>query len=125
MKIAALVTVAVAAAIAFAFRAGLAGTPAMWLGVAVPYAALSALALYRLYDDGTVLDVFKIRAGDVTVGVLTAGFIYGGAWAIERFFISSSPPRLGWLFRMAVQIGAGRPSPVVLGLIIVGLAVAE
>jgi membrane protease YdiL (CAAX protease family) len=125
MKIATLVTAVVAAAIAFAFRAHLAGTPTMWLGIAMPYAALSALALYRLYDDGTLLDVFKIRAGDVTVGVLTAGLAYGGAWAFERYFISTSPPKLAWLFRMAMQIGAGRPSPVFLGLIIVGLAAAE
>jgi membrane protease YdiL (CAAX protease family) len=125
MKIATLVTAVVAAAIAFAFRAGLAGTPMMWLGITIPYAALSALALYRLYDDGTLLDVFRIRAGDVTVGVLTAGLVYGGAWVIERFFISTSAPRLAWLFRMALQIGAGRPSPIFLGLIIVGLALAE
>jgi uncharacterized protein len=125
MKITALVIAVVAAALAFAFRANLAGTLAMWLGIGIPYAALSALALYRLYDDGTLLDVFKIRAGDVTVGVLTAALAYGGAWAFERFFISTSAPRLAWLFRMAVQIGSGRPSPILLGLIIVGLAVAE
>jgi membrane protease YdiL (CAAX protease family) len=125
MKIAALVTAVVAASMAFAFRLSLAGTPTMWFGVGIPYAALSALALYRLYDDGTLLDVFKIRAGDVTLGVLTAGLAYGGAWAFEHFFISTSAPRLAWLFRMAAQIGSGRPSPVLLGLIIVGLAVAE
>jgi membrane protease YdiL (CAAX protease family) len=125
MKIAAFVTAVVAAAIAFAFRVDLAGTPAMWIGMAVPYTALSALAVWRLYDDGTLLDAFRIRAGDVTVGVLTAGLAYGGAWAFERFFLGTSAPKLAWLLRMAVQIGAGRPSPIVLGLIIVGFALAE
>lgn len=125
MKIAALVTAVVAAAMAFSLRVSLAGSRVMWIGLVVPYAALAALALYRLYDDGTLLDVLKIRAGDMSIGGLTAGLAFGGAWLFERFFLSTSAPRLAWLFRMAVQIGSDHPSPLVLGLVIVGLAVME
>lgn len=125
MKIAALVVALVAGAMAFSFRESLAGTRMMWIGIVVPYAALSAFALYRLYDDGTLLDVFRVKAGDVSLGVLTAGLAYGGAWAFERFFLSTSAPRLAWLFRIAVQIGGGRPSPLLMGVAIVGLAAAE
>jgi membrane protease YdiL (CAAX protease family) len=125
MKITLFVTAVVAAAVAFAFRERTAGTAAMWLGICVPYLLLSAFSVYRLYDDGTVLDVLRVRAGDVTIGVVTAALAYGGAFVFERFFLSTSAPRLAWLFRIAVQIGSGHPSPVKIGLIIVGLAVAE
>jgi membrane protease YdiL (CAAX protease family) len=125
MKTTLLVTAIIAAAVGFSFRERVAGTGAMWLGICGAYAILTAYAVYRLYDDGTILDVLRIRAGDVTVGVVTAGLAYGGAWVFERFFLSTSAPRLAWLFRIAVQIGSGHPSPVKIGIIIVGLAVAE
>lgn len=125
MKIPLFVTAVVAVAVGFSFRERVAGTGAMWLGICGAYALLSAFALYRLYDDGTLLDVFRFRQGDVTVGVVTAGLAYGGAWVFERFFLNTAAPRLAWLLRIALQIGVGRLSPVKTGLIIVGLALAE
>jgi len=125
MRVTALVTAAIATAIAFSFRQSLAGSRAMWLGLAVPYLILSVYALYRMYDDGTLLDVFVIRAGDVTVGVFTAALALGGAWLFERFLLGAAAPRLVWLLRISLEFGTLQPSPAKLAMVIVGFAVAE
>lgn len=125
MRVTALVTAAIATAVAFSFRQSLAGSHAMWFGLAIPYLVLSAYALYRMYDDGTLLDVIAVRAGDVTVGVFTAALALGGAWAFERFLIGAAAPRLVWLLRISLEFGTLQPSTLKLGLVILGFAVAE
>lgn len=124
MKLALLVTALVAAAIGFALREQVAGTPAMWLGLGVPYLLLSAFALYRMFDDGTLLDVLRPRSGDLSIGFLLAAVLFGGAWGVRQVAFGSGSPKVVWLFRIALQVGGLQPSPGLMAFI-AGIAILE
>jgi uncharacterized protein len=124
VKLALLVTAVVAGAVGFALREPLAGTNAMWLGLGVPYLLLSALALYRMYDDGTLLDVMRPKSGDLSIGVLLAAVLFGGAWSVRQLAFGGGSPKVVWMFRIALQVGSLSPSPGLMA-IIAGVAVLE
>jgi membrane protease YdiL (CAAX protease family) len=95
----------VTAAMAYAFRFELAGTPWFWVTLGVPYAALAALALYRLWDDGTLVDVLAPRWGDFSLGFLTAALLLLSSWGARAILAPAGSPRLAWLFRIYAQVG--------------------
>jgi membrane protease YdiL (CAAX protease family) len=118
MKIALFSTALIAGAVAFSLREATAGSPALWLGLGLPYAALSVYALYRMYDDGTLLDVLRFRAGDVTIGFVTAGLLFGGAWLVRKTIVGGGLSlQSAWLLRIALELGTLRPSPGLFALI--------
>ena len=49
------------AGMAYSFREAAAGTPQFWLGVSLPYLLLAALALHKMWSDGTLVDLLKPR----------------------------------------------------------------
>jgi membrane protease YdiL (CAAX protease family) len=101
-----LLTVAViTAAMALAFRPEIAGTPRFWATLAIPYLALAALALYQLWNDGTLLDVLKPRWGDLSLGFLTAAVLLLASFGARAILAPAGSTRLSWLFRIYAQIG--------------------
>ena len=124
MKIAVLATAIIAAAMAFALRDPLAGSRAMWLGLVLPYVALSLYAIYRMYEDGTLLDVMSVRAGDVTIGAVAAAALFGGAYAIRKLLLAGMTPQSAWLLHIALELGSMRPSPAMFGIVTL-LAICE
>jgi membrane protease YdiL (CAAX protease family) len=117
MKTTLLTVALVGLGLGLAFRESVAGTTAMWLWLGVPYVALAAFALRRFYDDGTLRDVLQPRSGDLTIGFLVAGCLYGGAWAVHHFAVRAGSPQLLWLYRLALSLGSARPSPLLFGLV--------
>jgi hypothetical protein len=105
MKLVAIVVVVSAAAIGFAFRPALAGTPGFWLSLLVPYMALAALALYRMWDEGTLLDVLKPRWGDLSIGAVIAALLLIGSWVARSALAPAGTPRQGWVLRVYLQLG--------------------
>lgn len=105
MRLVALVVAAAIAAVAFAFRPALAATPAFWLGISIPYAALGALALYAMWDDGTIFDQLRPRWGDLSIGAVTAMLLLLSSWAARTYLAPPGTPRQGWLLRIYLQIG--------------------
>jgi membrane protease YdiL (CAAX protease family) len=106
MRLIALVVLLIAAAMAFAFRPELATTPWLWLGLFVPYAALSALAVYRMWDNGTLVDWLKPRWGDLSIGVVVAALLLLSSWAARAILAPPGTDRHAWLLRVYLQFGS-------------------
>jgi membrane protease YdiL (CAAX protease family) len=105
MKLTLLTLGLITAAMAFAFRFELAGSPWFWVAIGVPYLLLAALAVYRLWDDGTLLDVLKPRQGDISIGVVTAAVLLLASWGARAILAPAGSTRLAWLFRIYAQVG--------------------
>lgn len=93
------------AAMAFAFRLELAGTFWFWVALGVPYLALAALALHKLWDEGTLLDVLAPRWGDLSIGVLVGAILLAASFGARAVLAPAGSTRLAWLFRIYAQIG--------------------
>jgi len=110
MRLSFLALVLVALGNAYAFRPENAGTWKFWIGVGAPYLVMSLLALYKMYDDGTLVDRLKPRWGDLSIGALTAAVLLMASWAGRALLAPADSPRHAWLLRVYLQIG---PSEVV------------
>jgi membrane protease YdiL (CAAX protease family) len=93
------------AAMAFAFQPELAGTFWFWVALGVPYLALAALALHKLWDEGTLLDVLSPRWGDLSIGVLVGAILLAASFGARAVLAPAGSTRLAWLFRIYAQIG--------------------
>lgn len=125
MKIALAAIALIGAGLGLAFRESVAGTSAMWVWLGVPYLALAAFALRRFAGDGTLKDVLRPKAGDLSIGFLIAGLLYGGAWTVHHFVMRGGSPQVLWLYRLALSIGAARPSPALFGIVAVFAVLEE
>lgn len=105
MKRTLLSTAVLTAAMAFAFRLELAGSPWFWAALAIPYAALAALALHKLWDEGTLVDVLSPRWGDLSLGALTAAVLLLASFGARAVLAPAGSTRQAWLFRIYAQIG--------------------
>jgi membrane protease YdiL (CAAX protease family) len=105
MKLTLLTVTVITAAMAFAFRIGVAGSPWFWVALGVPYVALAALALRRLWDEGALVDVLSPRWGDFSLGFLTAAILLAASWGARAVLAPAGSTRLAWLFRVYAQIG--------------------
>jgi membrane protease YdiL (CAAX protease family) len=105
MKRTLLTTALITAAMAFAFRLELAGSPWFWVALAVPYAALTALALYKLWDEGTLADALSPRWGDLSLGALTAAVLLLSSFGARAVLAPAGSTRQAWLLRIYAQIG--------------------
>jgi uncharacterized protein len=93
------------AAMAFAFRISLAGSPWFWVAIGVPYAALAAVALRKLWDEGALVDVLSPRWGDFSLGFLTAAILLLASWGARALLAPVGSTRVAWLFRIYAQTG--------------------
>src|SRR4051812_37066006 len=105
MKLTAITLVVIGAAMGFAFRLSLAGTPWFWVSIGVPYLALALLALRKLWDDGTLLDVLMPRWGDLSVGVTTGAGLLLASFGARAVLAPAGSMRQAWLMRIYGQIG--------------------
>lgn len=105
MKLTLLSVAVITVAMAFAFRLEVAGTPLFWVSIAVPYLALAALAVYKLWDEGALLDVLAPRWGDLSIGFLTAAVLLLSSWGARAILAPADTPRQAWLFRIYAQVG--------------------
>jgi membrane protease YdiL (CAAX protease family) len=92
-------------AMTFAFRLEVAGSPWFWAALAVPYLALAALALHKLWDEGTLVDVLSPRWGDLSLGFLTAAVLLLASFGARAVLAPAGSTRLAWLVRIYAQIG--------------------
>lgn len=93
------------AAMTFAFRLEVAGSPWFWAALAVPYLALAAWALHKLWDEGTLADVLAPRWGDLSLGFLTAAVLLLASFGARAVLAPAGSTRLAWLVRIYAQIG--------------------
>ena len=93
------------AAAAFALRPAIANSAAMWLGLFLPYAALGALAVYRLREMKELKARFRYRSGDVAIGVLSGAALLVASWWGRAEFAPADTPEAGWLRLVYDQVG--------------------
>lgn len=124
MRLVVLACAVVATAIAFSMRQQMAASPAMWLGLCLPYALLAALAVHHLYEDGTLLDRTRFRWGDFSIGVIAAALLIGGAWVLRNVLLPPGSGASVWLFRLLLQLGNLQRTPL-LAVVFLLLALAE
>jgi membrane protease YdiL (CAAX protease family) len=101
-----LVTLALTfAGMAYSFSAARAGSPWFWLGVSVPYVFLVALALHKMWDEGTLLDLLTPRWGDLSIGATSMMGLLFASWAARKVLSPLGSPRQAWLFSIYLQLG--------------------
>lgn len=105
MKFPALVVVVIAVGHAVAFRDTYAGSLTFFLILSAAYAVLAGLALYRFWQEGTLLERVVLRRGDLTIGALTGMFLLLASWLGRSALAPSGTPRQAWLYRIYVQLG--------------------
>jgi CAAX protease family protein len=105
LKLTLLTVTLITAAVTFAFRLDVAGSPLFWLGMAVPYLALGALAVRKLWNEGALLDVLAPRWGDFSLGFVTAAVLLFASFGARAVLAPAGSTRLAWLFRIYAQIG--------------------
>jgi membrane protease YdiL (CAAX protease family) len=93
------------AGMAFSFSEARAGSPWFWLGVSVPYLLLTALALHKMWDEGTLLDLLTPRWGDLSIGAVSMMGLLLASWAARKILSPVGNPRQAWLFRIYLQLG--------------------
>lgn len=105
MKLTLLTVAVITAAMAFAFRLDIAGSPTFWIALGVPYLALAGLALRKLWQEGALLDVLAPRWGDFSLGFVTAAILLFASFGARAVLAPAGSTRLAWLFRIYAQIG--------------------
>lgn len=108
-------------AAAFALRPSVAGSLSMWLGLAVPYAALGAIAVVRLRATGELKARFRYRSGDVAMGVLSGAALLVASWWGRSEFAAPNTPEAGWLRLIYSQVGD--PSAIQNSVVLTGALV--
>jgi uncharacterized protein len=93
------------AGMVYSFREASTGTPQFWLGVSVPYLFLVALALHKMWSEGTLLELLTPRGGDLSIGAVSMIGLLFASWAARRVLSPAGSPRQAWLFRIYLQLG--------------------
>lgn len=105
MKGVALVVGVLAFAHGAAFRPTQAGTTGFWLWLLVPYAALTVLAAYVLWQKGTLWQRLAPRWGDLSLGAVSAMVLLMVSWLARSALAPAGTPRQAWLYRVYLQLG--------------------
>ncbi len=93
------------AGMAYGFSEARAGTPLFWLGVCLPYVVLTAVALHKMWDDGTLVDLLTPRWGDLSIGALSMMVLLLASWVARKALAPVGTPRYAWLFHVYLQLG--------------------
>ncbi|MCC6645310.1 MAG: CPBP family intramembrane metalloprotease [Polyangiaceae bacterium] len=95
----------VAAAIGYASTTAMMGNPAaMWLLFAL-YLVLGGVAVARMWRDGTLLDLFRWRSGDIALGAATALLLVAGAYVGRRALVPPGTSGDALVVRLYAQLG--------------------
>lgn len=89
----------------YAFRASSADSFHFWLGVALPYLVLTAIALHQMWDEGTLVERLTPRWGDLSIGAVSMIVLLFASWAARRVLTPAGTPNQAWLFRVYLQPG--------------------
>lgn len=97
------VTMASAAAVAFAFSHP--DSPLMLASMGSAYAVLGGFTLRRLMQRGELDEQLRPRAGDLSIGALVAGLLYAVAMAVHLVVTSPPSPRSAWIMQVYAVLG--------------------
>ena len=121
--------VAIVGATAYlAFQTERAGERSFWLLAGGPVLALAPIAILIGWRDGELAAWMRPKAGDFTLGFLSAALLFLGAYGFSRLVLPSGSPRAIWLARLYLQMGDPatlREHPALLFAGLIGVAAAE
>lgn len=93
---------------ALAFSDRFAAQPAvLWILLAAN-GLLALVAFWRMWRDGTLVDLFRWRSGDVTLGALVALLLGAGVLLGRQLIAPRGSAMEGWVVRIYLQLG---PTP--------------
>lgn len=120
VAIAAVVTIATAVAIGFAFRPHHGGHPAMMLvTLGLCYGGFSLAAVVWLHRSGLLKERLAPRRGDISFGFLLAAALYILATLTRKALAPTGSDHEAWVTRIYLQLG----DPAVTGAFAVGISV--
>jgi hypothetical protein len=120
------VTIAAGAVITFAFDPARAGQGSMLGALGGLYALLSVVALVRLHRRRELYASFRPMSGDMTLGAVTAGVLYGLARIVQMLVAGHGSPREAWVVRLYLQIGdKAAAGPGLIGAAVFAVAALE
>jgi membrane protease YdiL (CAAX protease family) len=110
-----------------AFAPARAGTPQVFIFMAIPTVGLALVGIARAYRDGVLKDWAGVKGGDFTRGFAAAALLFGASYVFSKVVTPPTAPQAIWLARLYDQ--AGDPAElrksvgtVVCGLLLVGVA---
>jgi len=127
MKLALGVVVITTLGNAVAFRPEWGGTWKFWATLGGVYAALGALGIYRMWDEGILSTVFKPKSGDLAGGAALGLLLLLGMWVGRATLTPAGSEEQVWLAYVYLMLGdplALRAS-IVLALVLLGIAALE
>lgn len=120
------ITILAAVATQLAFSPERAGSPTMALPPAILYLGLAVAAALRLRKRGELAAVLTPRGGDLTLGAVGAGLLYGGAMAGRLVFAPATSAEEAWVIRVVLHMGDPSDSRIhVLGALVLATAALE
>lgn len=105
LSIAALVTIADALVMLYAFDPKRAGSPSILVAMFALYAVLAVLAVLRLSRDKSLRRELRPAFGDLSFGAISAGVLYGGAVLAKTALMPHGSARESWIMMVYNQIG--------------------
>jgi membrane protease YdiL (CAAX protease family) len=99
------VTLATGIVMTFAFDPRRAGTQAMLIAIGLFYALTGAFTLRRLDQRGELRRRFRPAGGDLTLGAVVAGALYGVAHLVDQTVAAHGSLREAWIMRVYLQLG--------------------
>ncbi len=105
MKIVLGVLLCTALGTGIAFRPEWGGTWRFWVSIFVVYGGLAAYAIYRMWDEGILRDVFKLKGGDFAIGALSALALLVGAELIKPLVAPPGTQEYAWLAYVYLVVG--------------------
>lgn len=124
--VAAAVTVFAAIATQLAFSPERTGSPTMALAPGLLYLVVTAFAALRLGRRGELAAALVPRGGDLTMGALGAGLLYGGAMAGRLLVAPAGSAEEAWVIRVVLHMGdPSEPTIHVLGAAVLVTAALE
>jgi len=120
------VTIAAGAVITFAFDPARAGEASILGAIGGLYALLSVVALVRLHRRRELYASLRPVSGDMTLGAITAGLLYGLARIAQMVIAGHGAPREAWIVRLYLQIGdKAAAGPGLIGAAVFAVAALE
>src|SRR5262245_58309646 len=99
------VTIATSAVMAYAFDPERAGDRRILVAIGGLYAVIAGLAALRLARRSELRLAMRPAIGDISMGALTAGALYGAAKVGQMVLAAPGTPRQAWIMRVYLQIG--------------------
>ncbi len=117
------VVLTIAIAAHFAFDVSRAGTPAVFLMLAVPTTVIAVAGVLRARNDGVLEQWIAVRSGDFTRGFAAAAVLFGATYVFMRMITPPESPRASWLARLYLQIGDPSMLRKSVGMVVIAIIV--